>query len=143
MVGALSIVRFRTEIKTPMDLLYLFWSISLGIITGAGQYTLAIASSIIVAIGIIIYQLIPLRKSPHILIIKLGDYDSEDKVLKLMNETYKRHKVKSRSITGNTAELVIEFKAVKDPKELARSINEVEGVTAITILSHDGEAIAQ
>ena len=143
MVGALSIVRFRTAIKNPMDLLYLFWSISLGIITGAGLYILAIASSIIIAIGIVVYQLLPLRQSPHILIIKLEDYESEDKVLTLLDNNIKRYTVKSRSIADNIAELIIQIKYIKTPKILVRSINDISGVTSVAMLSHDGEAISE
>ena len=77
MVGALSIVRFRTAIKDPLDLLFLFWSIGTGIICGTGLFEIAIIVAIAVTIGVIILQKIPTTKSPYLLVVNASNADSE------------------------------------------------------------------
>ena len=77
MVGALSIVRFRTAIKDPMDLLFLFWSIGTGIICGAGLYKVAIFLAVLVTVGICLLDMLPARKSPYLLIVNTSAKEAE------------------------------------------------------------------
>lgn len=143
MVGALSIVRFRTAIKNPMDLLFLFWSISLGIITGAGLYLFALGTCLVIAAGLIAYHLIPLRRAPHLLIVRCTGDASEDEVMRQVEKSFRRYKVKSRSMTGQDTELVIEMQSVKNETAPVRAIRDIDGVTGVTMLSHDGQSLAQ
>lgn len=80
MVGALSIIRFRNAVKDPMDLVFLFWSISCGIITGAGQAEIAFALSFIVTVALIVFEKVPVAKAAKILMVSGEGYDIEEKV---------------------------------------------------------------
>ena len=138
MVGALSIVRFRTAIKDPMDLMFLFWSISVGIICGAGFAEIAVILSVVVTVGILVLQLLPVAKAPMILVINANDLDVEKAVLEEIYKGTKSVKVKSRNMTSNTLDLVIELRT-KEGSELVKRILAIKGVTSASLLSHDGE----
>ena len=84
MVGALSIVRFRTAVKDPLDLLFLFWSIGLGIICGAGFFKLAVILAVLVTVGILVLDMLPIQISPYLLIINAASIDQEEKILKVI-----------------------------------------------------------
>lgn len=137
MVGALSIVRFRTAIKDPMDLLFLFWSIGTGIICGAGLYKIAIILAVLVTIGILILDLIPVRIGPYLLIINADNAEVEDDIMALIKETG-TGKMKSRNITAAGMDLILEIRVKKD-KELVDRISRLKGITAVSLMAHDGE----
>ena len=138
MVGALSIVRFRTAIKDPMDLMFLFWSISVGIICGAGLAQVAVVLSVILTIGILILDRFPIARAPMILVINATDIEVEETVTVVVMEYDKHHKVKSRNITASTLDMVIELRTGQGG-ELVRRVMKLEGVTSVSLLSHDGE----
>lgn len=138
MVGALSIVRFRTAIKDPMDLLFLFWSIGTGIICGAGLYKIAIILAVIVTIGILILDLLPVRIGSYLLIVNADVKESEDDVLKLVKELSGSYKTKSRNITQSGIDMILEIRA-KNEKELVNRIAELDGIRSVSMLFHDGE----
>ena len=138
MVGALSIVRFRTAIKDPLDLVFLFWSISVGIICGAGLVEIAIVLSILLTIGIAVLTRIPVAKAPMILVVNTDDTESEERVLETVKQYTSYIKVKSRNMTSSTLDLTIEVRA-KECGALVRDVMKVEGVTSASLLSHDGE----
>ena len=102
MVGALSIVRFRTAIKDPIDVIYMFWAISAGIITGAGLYMLAIVSSLILGIVMYAFSKMTLKNEPYLLIVNYSNGDVEDELFKVINEKVGTYKIKSKTKTGNT-----------------------------------------
>lgn len=137
MVGALSIVRFRTAIKEPLDLLFLFWSIGAGIMCGAGLYELAIIISIVVTFGLFILQLVPLTASPMLLIIKMNDVDKEEAVLSVVKKSTKKYLIDSKSITNGIENLIIEIRA-KEYSGLTNEIAKVEGVVNVTLMHHEG-----
>ena len=84
MVGALSIIRFRTAIKDPMDLVFLFWSISIGIICGAGLYEIALLTSLLVTVGIIGLDLLPTSKAPMMLVVNATELEAEEAILEAL-----------------------------------------------------------
>ncbi|MBR4175338.1 MAG: DUF4956 domain-containing protein [Lachnospiraceae bacterium] len=139
MVGALSIVRFRTAIKEPMDLVFLFWSISTGIICGAGLAKIAVVSAILITAALFVLDMIPVAKTPMILIVN-ADCGEEisDSVLAKVKEFSKLVKIKSRNITGGQIDLVIEVKVSEDEK-LTDAVSRLKGVNSVSLLSHDGE----
>ena len=139
MVGALSIVRFRTAIKDPMDLLFLFWSIGSGIICGAGLYKIAIIMALVVTIGILFLEMLPLRISPYLLIINADNAELEDSIIKLLKQAG-RYKMRSKNITSSGMDLIYEIK-VKEDKELIESITKLEGISNVSLLAHDGEVV--
>lgn len=137
MVGALSIVRFRTAVKDPMDLVFLFWSISVGIICGAGLSEIALILSLVTTVVILILDRIPVIKAPMILIVNASE-DTDDAILTKIKENTSSYTEKSRVLTDGTLELVYELRT-KDVPALSKSISSLEGVSSVSVLSHDGE----
>ena len=138
MVGALSIVRFRTAIKDPMDLMFLFWSISIGIICGAKLYGIAVILSVILTIGILILQWIPFAKAAMILVVNSSDTGVEEAVSEVVKKYSRSMKVKARNMTPSSLDLTIEVRTDQG-EALVRDITAIEGVEAASLLSHDGE----
>lgn len=137
MVGALSIVRFRTAVKDPMDLVFLFWSISVGIICGAGLVEVAIILSLAATAVIMILDRIPVIQSPMILIVN-SSADSDSAILDAVKSNTKAYMEKSRVLTDGVLELVYELRA-KDTAALSKGVSAVAGVNSVSLLSHDGE----
>ncbi len=138
MVGALSIVRFRTAIKDPMDLAFLFWAISIGIICGAGLAVIAVALSIIMSVVILVFNAIPVAKTPVLVLVTTEEVKGERAVLGTVTRYCKSANVKSRTYTASQLDLVIEVRGA-DESELAGAVSELEGVTSVSVIAHDGE----
>lgn len=138
MVGALSIVRFRTAIKEPMDLVFLFWAISAGIICGAGLYSLAIITSLVITAAIFVLDLIPVSKAPMLLIVNTTDLDGEDALLEVVGKYSKYARVKSRIMTAGQLDMVIEVRVSKE-SALVKEVSALKGMDSVSLLSHDGE----
>ena len=138
MVGALSIVRFRTAIKDPMDLMFLFWSISVGIICGAGLAQVAVILSVVLTLGILILDQMPVAKAPMILVVNAVNLDAETLVDAEVRRFDKHFCVKSRNMTASTLDLVIELRTAQGG-DLVKKIMQLDGVTSASLLSHDGE----
>ncbi len=138
MVGALSIVRFRTAIKDPMDLLFLFWSIGTGIICGAGLYKIAVILAVLVTVGILILDMFPVRIGSYLLIVNSDKKEMEDDIESAVKELSGAYKLKSKNITADGMDLILEIKA-KNEKELVNRISGMQGITAVSVLAHDGE----
>lgn len=137
MVGALSIVRYRTAIKDPMDLLYLFWSISVGITLAAGLYVLA-ALTMIVMIGIV-YVFYHKRKQGviYILVIHYEGDTADDEILRSLSRF--RYQIKSKTMRGSTCELTLELIYDKHGTAFMDKINEIEGVKDVNLIQYNGE----
>ena len=138
MVGALSIGRFRTVVKDPMDLACLFWAISIGIICGARLYVIAVIVSIFLTILFFVLDKLPVAKAPKILVVNADGMDAEDKILEVVERLAGYYRVKSRSLSAEQLDMVVELR-VKEEKELVKGINGLEGVHAVSLLAHDGE----
>ena len=137
MVGALSIVRFRTAIKEPMDLLFLFWSIGTGIICGAGLYELAIIVAVIVTVGILILQIIPSTMSPYVLVINARDKSAEEEIMSVVKQYTKGFRIDSKNITNAGMDLILEVRT-RQGSELVDKVSSIEGVSSANLLYHDG-----
>ena len=131
MVGALSIVRFRTAIKEPMDLVFLFWSISAGIICGAGLYSLAIIASLIVTVALLVLDLIPVTKAPMLLVVSSTDMEGENALLDVVKKYSKYYRVKSRTLSMGRMD--------REEAALVKEASALEGMDSVSLLSHDGE----
>lgn len=138
MVGALSIVRFRTAIKDPMDLFFLFWSISIGIICGAQMYQIAIFTSLIVTIGLFLLEMTPAGRAGVLLIVNAAQADCEKEVMECVQKYSKLARVKSRNMTKEGLDLIVECKPQKEP-ELLREVNALAGIVSVALMAHDGE----
>lgn len=138
MVGALSIVRFRTAIKEPMDLVFLFWSISVGIICGAGLFEIAIAASLFLTVVIIGLNRLPVARVPMMLVVDSGNIEGEEEIMEIL-EKYSSHiKVKARNMNPESLNMVIEVR-VKEEAGCIREINALEGMNHVSLVSQDGE----
>ena len=138
MVGALSIVRFRTAIKDPMDLLFLFWSIGTGIICGAGLYKIGIILAVLVTIGILILEMMPIKISPYLLIVNADTKEVEEEIDTILKELEGYYRMKSRNVTREGMDLILEVRT-KNDRELVDRISQVEGIAGVSLLAHDGE----
>lgn len=138
MVGALSIVRFRTAIKDPMDLMFLFWAIAIGIICGVGLAEIAILLSIMLTVGVIILNHFPVAKAPLILVVNASDICGEEAIIETVCAYAKHPVVKSRNLTKDTLDLTIELRCAEGSK-LVCSVMALDFVEHASLISHDGE----
>lgn len=138
MVGALSIVRFRTAIKDPMDLMFLFWAIAVGIICGVGLAEIAVLMSIILTVGILVLNHLPVAKAPLLLVVNASDLDAEEAVAAVVRKYAKHSSVKSRNLTKGGLDLIIELRTAEGGK-LVRDVLNVASVESASLMSHDGE----
>ena len=138
MVGALSIVRFRTAIKDPMDLMFLFWSIAVGIICGVGMAEIAMILSIIMTVGILVLDRLPVAKAPLILVVNASDLAAEESIMSVVKKFAKHSTVKSRNMTKSSLDLIIELRTAEG-SQLVQEVLEITSVSAASLLTHDGE----
>ena len=138
MVGALSIVRFRTAIKDPMDLVFLFWAIAVGIICGVGLSEIAIMMSLILTVGIFVLNGLPVAKAPWILVINASNLHSESEIMDIVRAYVKHPAVKSRNTTKNSLDLIIELRTDAG-SELVCKLMELDFVESASLMAHDGE----
>ena len=138
MVGALSIIRFRTAIKDPMDLVFLFWSISIGIFCGAGLYEIALLTSLLVTVGFFGLDLVPTSKAPMMLVVNATELDAEEAIVNAAKAAGKLCKVKSRNYSAGHLDMIIEVR-VANEAELVKTVSDFAAVTSVSLISHDGE----
>ena len=139
MVGALSIVRFRTAIKDPMDLVFLFWSISVGISCGAGMVEIAIIGSLLLTIIIFLLDRIPVAKAANILVVNAsGEAALMNEINNIVKANSKYFKVKSRNLSDSALDVVIELWG-SDDEELISNLKAIDKVHSVSIMAHDGE----
>ena len=139
MVGALSIVRFRTAIKDPLDLMFLFWSISIGIICGAGLAQVAVILSVVLTLGIFILDRLPVARAPMILVVNARDLDAESRIMDIVGSHDSHARVKSRNMTETSLDLVVEMRTAQG-NTLVREVMKLEGILSASLIAHDGEA---
>lgn len=139
MVGALSIVRFRTAVKDPMDLVFLFWAISVGIICGAGLYGMAFMLSLCVTIVVLVLDFFPTVSAPLLLVINAQNEDAEEAVMEIVSKYARYFRIKSRNLIKNGMDMVVELRVRKNEADMVREINKLSGVDSVSLLSHDGE----
>jgi len=141
MVGALSIVRFRTAIKDPLDLVFLFWAIGGGIVLGAGLFPLAIVGSFLIGL-VLIFKGRGSNHQPYMVICNLNQVDAEEKVWAVLNEQAQKLKLKSKTHSADNLELIFELQ-LKDTNALFISdISRIPGVTNIQLVSYNGDYVA-
>ncbi len=141
MVGALSIVRFRTAIKDPLDLIFLYWALSTGIVCGAGLAVIAIVLSVIVAAAIFLLQKYPRRKLSMILIVNSSRLDSDKDICDAVKHYAKWFRLKSKNVTPHSLDMIIELE-IDEESPLIHELIVMEGILSASIMSHDGEITA-
>lgn len=139
MVGALSIVRFRTAIKEPMDIVFLFWSISAGIVLGAGLIPLAIFGSLFIGIILIIFVNKKSGDSPYILVVNCAGDRAEQQVLETVKSSVKKQVVKSKAVSQSGIELTIEVRLKSSETDFVNTLGAIDGVSNTVLVSYNGE----
>ncbi|MEN2767513.1 DUF4956 domain-containing protein [Ornithinibacillus xuwenensis] len=143
MVGALSIVRFRTPIKDPMDLVYLFWSVIAGILSGAGFVLLAAIGSIFIGIVIVLFANKIKVENPYLLVIKFDESSVGGEIERILKEKTKKYALKSKSIIqGSELEVTYEVRVKENDSEIVSDITKVHSVNSAVMLSYDGNFTA-
>ena len=138
MVGALSIVRFRTAIKNPLDLVFLFWSISVGIICGAGLYYIAVPLTLVLGIVILLSDEIPGVSRNKILVLD-GRYPYDEAALKaILEHNVRRYNVRTDSVHNDRVNLIIEVRRVKDGGALIKALREMGAFHDVSLLIQEG-----
>ena len=138
MVGALSIVRFRTAIKDPMDLVFLFWAISVGIICGAGFAMIAVIASLGMTVVIVLFNMLPSAKGNLVLVVNADSYEQEENIMKTVEKHCAYAKVRARNVSKTSLNMAIEVK-VDDQAALIRNLVEIEGLCSASLVEHEGE----
>ena len=138
MVGALSIVRFRTAIKSPVDLLYLFWAISEGIICGVGLYMLGAVLAAIMTFLLFILNRIPNSKTDSLLIIKMNDINIKENIDKIVKDNSKRAKVVSTIVKNGEIELIYEIETNLSSK-LTNELSLIKEIKTFSIVDNSGD----
>ncbi len=141
MVGALSIVRFRTAVKEPLDLAFLYWSISVGIICGAGLISIGAILSLLLTVILFAIQKYPSKKLSMVLVVNCNSGVADTSILEIVKKNSQYYKIKSKSLTKNSLDMIIEVK-VKEDSAMLSEIMGIEGVVSANLLSHDGEITA-
>ncbi len=138
MVGALSIVRFRTVIKEPMEIVFLFWSIAVGIVIGAGMIPLAVLGSVIIGIILLIFANRKNVENAYILVLNCENEEAENTAAELLKNTVKKYRIKSKTVNADGIELTTELKIKDDKMAFVNRMNEIAGVKNATLVSYNG-----
>ena len=139
MVGALSIVRFRTAIKEPLDIAFLFWAIAVGIVLAAGMIPLAVVGSVI--IGVILLVLVNKKAyyNPYIVVLSCTNSASEKKAIEYLNKQVQKCVVKSKTAQKRLIELNLEIRMKNDDTDFINTLADMEGINSAILVSYNGE----
>ncbi len=139
MLGTLSIVRFRTALKDPFDIVFLFWAITSGIIVGAGMIPLAVVTSLLMGIVMTVFVNRKSRTTPYIIVINCENSDVEDGVLDLIESKSAKSTIKGKTVSKTGMELTVEVQLKDGYSKFVNDIIEIEGVVNAVMVSYNGE----
>ena len=139
MVGALSIVRFRTAIKEPLDIAFLFWAIAVGIVLAAGMIPLAVFGSVLIGVILLIFANRSDTTKPYIVVLTCDGTASEEAAMALVRENTKRCVVKSKSVQRGLAELNLEVRLHGGDTDFINTLAELKGVQRAVLVSYNGD----
>ena len=139
MVGALSIVRFRTAIKEPLDIAFLFWSIAVGIVLAAGMIPLAVFGSVAIGIFLLIFVNRKSHVNPYIVVLRCQDHDSETAAVDFLKKQVQRMTVKSKTAQKGAIELNLEVRMKDENTDFINILSEMAGVTSAVLVSYNGD----
>ena len=139
MVGALSIVRFRTAIKEPLDIAFLFWAIAAGIVLAAGLIPLAVFGSIFIGLIIVIFANRKDMSNPYIMVLECDDSAGEKKAMDYLKNNTKKCTVKSKSARPGNVELNLEIRLKDDNTDFVNTVSELPGVKSAVLVSYNGD----
>lgn len=139
MVGALSIVRFRTAIKEPLDIAFLFWSIAVGIVLAAGMIPFAIIGSTIIGIILLVFVNKKSHCNPYILVLSCADSTAEKNAMDFLGKSIPKYVVKSKSAAKGLIELNLEISMTNENTDFINALNDIPGVNSAVLASYNGE----
>lgn len=139
MVGALSIVRFRTAIKEPVEIVFLFWALAAGIVIGAGMIPLAMIGSAVIGVILLLFANRKIHSCPYILVLELKNEKTEEAVLQILKQSVEHYIVKSKTINAAGMELTAELRTKDAGTAFVNRIHDVPGVENATLVSYNGE----
>ncbi|QCT01059.1 hypothetical protein E6C60_0335 [Paenibacillus algicola] len=142
MVGALSIVRFRTPIKDPTDLIFLFWSAAAGIVAGAGFYTLAMLGSVIVGMVLLVFIKNPMQDTPYLVVVNCVDDQSEREVHGKVQSLVKRYNVKQKTVSPGQVEMTLEVRLKDKEGAFVNELISIPGVKHAVLISYNGDYVS-
>ena len=139
MVGALSIVRFRAAIKEPVEIVFLFWSIAVGIVIGAGMIPLAVIGSVIIGVILVLFANRKVSNMPYILIVDCSSEEAEKNALDIIEKSVEKYIVKSKTVDDSGIELTAEIRVKDAATDFVNRVNEIKGVAGATLVTFNGE----
>lgn len=139
MVGALSIVRFRTAIKEPLDIAFLFWSIGAGIVLAAGMIPLAVIGSVVIGIVLLVFVNKKSHTHPYIVVLCCENSASEAKAKEFLQSKVERMTVKSKTAAKGSVEVNVEVRLKDDNTDFVNALAEIEGVNSAVLVSYNGD----
>lgn len=139
MVGALSIVRFRTAIKEPVEIVFLFWALAVGIVIGAGMIPLAIIGSVIIGVILLIFANRKIKNNPYILVMSCKNEQAEEAVLSILSSSVEHYIIKSKTINAYGIELTAELRTKDATTSFVNRITDLPDVVNATLVSYNGE----
>lgn len=139
MVGALSIVRFRTAIKEPLDIAFLFWAIAAGIVLAAGMIPLAVFGSVVIGIVMLVFANKKSHTNPYIVVLRCADHDSEAAATEFLKKQVKKFNIKSKTVQNGAIELNAEIRMNDDNTDFINILSEMNGVNSAVLVSYNGE----
>ena len=139
MVGALSIVRFRTAIKEPLDIAFLFWSIAVGIVLAAGMIPLAVIGSVVSGLMLLVFVNRKTHVNPYIVVLQCDGYDSETQARTFLESHAERCAVKSKSARKGLVELNLEVRLKDGNTDFINALSELDGVESAVLVSYNGD----
>ncbi len=142
MVGALSIVRFRTAIKEPVEIVFLFWSLAVGIVIGAGMIPLAVIGSAIIGVILLLFANRKIHNDPYILVTNCTDENAESAVMDILGKEAEHCVVKSKTVTTSGIELTAELRTKTASTAFVNAIAQLPGVETATLVSYNGEYLS-
>ena len=139
MVGALSIVRFRTAIKEPLDIAFLFWAIAAGIILAAGMIPLAVIGSVVIGLILLFFVNRKPHKNPYIVVLSCADHAAEQAAMQCLSPRVERCVVKSKSAQSGLIELNLEVRLKDEDTDFVNELSALPGVNSAVLVSYNGE----
>lgn len=139
MVGALSIVRFRTAIKEPLDIAFLFWSIAVGIVLAAGMIPLAVIGSVIIGVILIVFVNRKSHFNPYIVVLSCEGNEAEKEATEFLKSNVKKYVIKSKSVQSGRIDLNLEIRLKDDNTDFINRLSEISGVSNAVLVSYNGE----
>lgn len=143
MVGALSIVRFRTAIKNPFDTVFMFWAIGLGVTSGAGLNLVAVVSTLSITLVIFFLIWMEVFISSYFLIIRADSTFDEEEIIEKVKELYGRYTLRNKTVKDGKLDLTLEIKTKEEKHIIVNELKAIESVRTVMILSHQGDYISE